>query len=384
MLKTKKKIVSFLAIFAILVFIIFISGCTQAPPTAADVAKCLAASSAKLYGTSSCSDCDDQKAHFGGDFKYITYIECDGVGSEECKKEGITKYPTWVFKDGQKLGGIQYLDALAQHCDKPKITSKEEEPSASKKESGIIPRPGSASEKNTLIKSMYEGTYEGKLEYEYNPTCPEITETLPDGRTHSFPDGTGWIPATLTLRIKFGSVPEHDVEGNDHMYSRGDRFEVNVLNVWIDDPEFQTGPDGYKPVNFQHVMPWLPRDPADPAHNAIMESGESIKNWDGFVFYLLENPSDRTSETISRFSLIGNWANPSGFYVSDDAKVLHSIPIPHQDYAQGEYWSPFQDTWEAMAMKGSGPLSDDKQLKYWNAGCRTRFKTWSLTRISDS
>lgn len=361
-----------------IIFILFISGCVQAPSTAADVAKCLAASGAKLYGAPSCPDCDDQKAHFGGDFKYITYIECDGVGSEECKKEGITEYPTWVFKDGQKLEGIQYLDALAQHCDKPKITSKEEEPSASKEESGITPRPDSASEKNTRIKSMYEGTYEGKLDYEYNPTCPQIKKTLPDGRTHLIPDGTGWIPATLTLRIKFGSNPEHNY------YSWLDRFQVNVLNVWFDDPDFQTGPDGYKPVNRQLLMPRLPRDPADPAHNAITESGASIKDWDAFVFGEHENPSDLTSETRSTFSLIGNYNNPSGFYVSDDAKVLHSLPIPFNGkYAEGVYWSPFQDTWEASATKGSGPLSRDKQLKSWGDGCRTRFKTWSLTRISD-
>ncbi|MDO8740305.1 MAG: hypothetical protein Q7J54_01880 [Candidatus Woesearchaeota archaeon] len=392
MLRTKKKSVSFLSIFALLVFIIFISGCTQAPPTAADVAKCLAASGAKLYGASSCSDCDDQKAHFGGDFKYITYIECDGVGSEECKKEGITKYPTWVFKDGQKLSGVQYLEDLAKHCDTPRITSKKEEPSVPKEESGVeesrvIPRQGGA-RVNAPTKSMYEGTYEGKLEYEYNPTCPHIKKTLPDGRTYLAPDGTGWIPATLMLRIKLGSIPEHDDEGNDHVYSRRDLFDVRVLNVWFDDPDFQTGSDGYKPVNNRYselVMPWLPRDPADPAHNVIMEDGESLQlDWTGMVFSLLENPNDRTSKALSSFSLTGNFANPTGFYVSDDAKVIRSIPIPHQDYMGDEGWSAYQDTWNANIEKGSGPLSLDKQLEHWKAGCRTRFKTWSLTRISDS
>ncbi|MBI2136873.1 hypothetical protein HYU06_07415, partial [Candidatus Woesearchaeota archaeon] len=84
-----------------------------------DLAKCLAANGAKVYGASSCSHCQDQKALFGEDWKFVNYIECEVPGDpnaqkDECMRAGITAYPTWVFKDGQVKQGFASMDELVQ------------------------------------------------------------------------------------------------------------------------------------------------------------------------------------------------------------------------------------------------------------------------------
>src|SRR3989338_10319751 len=106
--------------------ILFISGCVEqgtqvqnTPISASDLAKCLAANGAKVYGASSCSHCQDQKALFGEDWKFINYIECEvpedpNAQKDECMRAGITAYPTWVFKDGQVKQGLASMDELVQ------------------------------------------------------------------------------------------------------------------------------------------------------------------------------------------------------------------------------------------------------------------------------
>src|SRR3989338_10958577 len=106
--------------------ILFISGCVEqgtqvqnTPISASDLAKCLAANGAKVYWASSCSHCQDQKALFGEDWKFINYIECEAPGDpntqkDECMQAGITAYPTWVFKDGQVKQGFASMDELVQ------------------------------------------------------------------------------------------------------------------------------------------------------------------------------------------------------------------------------------------------------------------------------
>ena len=84
-----------------------------------DLAKCLAANGAKVYGASSCSHCQDQKALFGEEWGIIDYIECEvpddpSAQNAECSKAGITAYPTWVFRDGQVAQGKRTMEELWQ------------------------------------------------------------------------------------------------------------------------------------------------------------------------------------------------------------------------------------------------------------------------------
>src|SRR3989338_7541976 len=106
--------------------IMFLSGCAgedtqvqNTPISASDLAKCLAANGAKVYGASSCSHCQDQKALFGEEWGLIDYIECEvlddpGAQNVECSKAGITAYPTWVFRDGQIAQGKRKIEELWQ------------------------------------------------------------------------------------------------------------------------------------------------------------------------------------------------------------------------------------------------------------------------------
>ncbi|MFH1047301.1 MAG: hypothetical protein V1738_03275 [Patescibacteria group bacterium] len=88
------------------------------------LADCLTASGAKLYGTFWCPHCTEQKKAFGDSFGRISYIECtvDGqknVMSQECKDAGVTGFPTWIFGDGTRVSGKQSFADLAAHgsCD---------------------------------------------------------------------------------------------------------------------------------------------------------------------------------------------------------------------------------------------------------------------------
>jgi len=82
-------------------------------------AKCLADKDAVMYGVFWCDHCREQKVAFGDSFKYVKYVEC--VASDaprvllpECRAQGITQTPTWIFPDGSKLVGAQALSALAE------------------------------------------------------------------------------------------------------------------------------------------------------------------------------------------------------------------------------------------------------------------------------
>lgn len=77
-----------------------------------NLAKCIADSGAKFYGTSTCSHCNSQKAKFGADAKYLPYIECQN--NYDCTDAGITSYPTWIFADGQRMAGGLEVSEIAQ------------------------------------------------------------------------------------------------------------------------------------------------------------------------------------------------------------------------------------------------------------------------------
>ncbi|MBT3395267.1 hypothetical protein HOA59_02360 [archaeon] len=68
-----------------------------------NTAKCLAEEGAALYITKNCPICEEQKRIFGTSFRYINYVDCS-KNEENCKKTGITSYPTWIIYDQQFVG----------------------------------------------------------------------------------------------------------------------------------------------------------------------------------------------------------------------------------------------------------------------------------------
>lgn len=93
---------------------------TESETAALDVknlAQCLTDSGAKLYTAYWCGHCQNQKAMFGENLKYLTYLECDPGGEnpdpQACAEAGIRAFPTWILGDGTELVGTQQLEALA-------------------------------------------------------------------------------------------------------------------------------------------------------------------------------------------------------------------------------------------------------------------------------
>lgn len=91
-------------------------------------AKCITESGAKMYGSFDCSVCEDQKEMFGKNFKYINYIECSypsGAQKEECGNAGIAGYPTWEFKNGERIAGEINFEKLSEKsgCSLPQRSS---------------------------------------------------------------------------------------------------------------------------------------------------------------------------------------------------------------------------------------------------------------------
>lgn len=76
-------------------------------------AKCLADKKAVMYGNYNCPHCQNEKKAFGGSFRFILYIECTQE-PKKCVDAGITKVPTWIFNEGEKLIGEQGLQKLSQ------------------------------------------------------------------------------------------------------------------------------------------------------------------------------------------------------------------------------------------------------------------------------
>lgn len=82
-----------------------------------ELAKCITAKGAKLYGASWCSHCQNQKKAFGTSQQYLPYVECstsDGQSQTQvCKDKKIDSYPTWEFADGSREPGEMSLKNLA-------------------------------------------------------------------------------------------------------------------------------------------------------------------------------------------------------------------------------------------------------------------------------
>lgn len=78
--------------------------------------KCLTERGAKLYASSGCGYCQQQKELFGASLEYLDFVDCD-VGyaeGEECQEAEIESVPTWIFEDGSKAIGVQTLEALSE------------------------------------------------------------------------------------------------------------------------------------------------------------------------------------------------------------------------------------------------------------------------------
>lgn len=79
--------------------------------TSLNLAQCLTQKGVKMYGTSWCGHCNNQKAAFGESFKYIDFVDCDQRG-DECSSAGVRGYPTWII-NGASYPGEQSLERLA-------------------------------------------------------------------------------------------------------------------------------------------------------------------------------------------------------------------------------------------------------------------------------
>lgn len=94
--------------------VILLLGCSvKSSPELGAFASCLTEKGAEMYGTYWCSHCQAQKEMFESSFSKINYIECT-VDVQKCKEAGVTGYPTWKFKDGSVLGGVQDFTVLAK------------------------------------------------------------------------------------------------------------------------------------------------------------------------------------------------------------------------------------------------------------------------------
>ncbi len=80
-----------------------------------EFAQCITDAGAKFYGAWWCPHCNDQKNLFEKSSK-LPYVECQTPSRQpiqECLDAGIESFPTWIFKDGSKLVGLQQFEDLA-------------------------------------------------------------------------------------------------------------------------------------------------------------------------------------------------------------------------------------------------------------------------------
>lgn len=89
----------------------------DAAPASANLASCLSGKGFRLYGASWCPQCTKQKKLFGSTASSLPYIECSPDGSkdrtQDCTRQGIKAYPTWVFPDGRRRSGVYSPQKLA-------------------------------------------------------------------------------------------------------------------------------------------------------------------------------------------------------------------------------------------------------------------------------
>jgi len=94
---------------------IFLVTRTQAPVYTGldDFARCLTSKNAVMYGAYWCPHCQKVKKDFGQSFQYINYVECT-VDVKKCTDNNINGYPTWIFKNNQRLEGEQTFQKISE------------------------------------------------------------------------------------------------------------------------------------------------------------------------------------------------------------------------------------------------------------------------------
>lgn len=93
---------------------------SKSGPAPTELAACISAAGAVMYGAHWCPHCAEQKKLFGDAFEQVMYVECATGGPKNipaqpalCKEKGIESYPTWIFADGSKQTGVVSLAQLA-------------------------------------------------------------------------------------------------------------------------------------------------------------------------------------------------------------------------------------------------------------------------------
>jgi glutaredoxin len=76
-------------------------------------AKCLTQKGVVMYGAYWCPHCQRQKKLFGDSFQYVTYVECT-KDIKKCQEKKIEGYPTWIFKNGERIAGEATFEELAK------------------------------------------------------------------------------------------------------------------------------------------------------------------------------------------------------------------------------------------------------------------------------
>jgi|GEM_PF-1293710 len=84
----------------------------------AELAKCLTKEGVKFYGAFWCPHCQEQKAMFGDDLRYVTFVECDPrdpkADPADCAERKIDRYPTWFFPGQGNETGYHTAEELAK------------------------------------------------------------------------------------------------------------------------------------------------------------------------------------------------------------------------------------------------------------------------------
>lgn len=115
----KNNIILFLLFIGVIVGIvsagvaIFAKGDVKPNPKLDAFAKCLAQKGVVMYGAYWCPHCQNQKKLFGESFKYVNYVECTQE-VKKCQEKKIQGYPTWIFKDGERIRGEATFAQLAE------------------------------------------------------------------------------------------------------------------------------------------------------------------------------------------------------------------------------------------------------------------------------
>ena len=81
--------------------------------TIKDFARCLSESGTKLYTTSECPYCQEQKDLFGNALTYVDDTDCLEM-PDVCEAVGISNVPTWTFPDGSQASGVHSLEELSE------------------------------------------------------------------------------------------------------------------------------------------------------------------------------------------------------------------------------------------------------------------------------